>query len=101
MSEDIKQKLEDAANNLGGAGTADKIEGKLHEVAGQAKEAVGNLTGNEELKAEGEVEQAEGFGQQVLGDIKEAAENAVDHVVGGVRAVVDTVKDMVDGKPGQ
>jgi uncharacterized protein YjbJ (UPF0337 family) len=55
------------------AGTADKAKGRM-------KEAAGALTGDEELKSEGRVDQAAG------------------KVKGAVAKVVDKVKNAVRGK---
>ncbi|MBA2336981.1 MAG: CsbD family protein [Acidimicrobiia bacterium] len=55
------------------------------EAKGRAKEAVGDLTDNEDLQREGKAD-------QVGADIKEAAENAKDKV----GDAVDTVKDKMD-----
>lgn len=55
------------------------------EAKGRAKEAVGDLTDNEDLQREGKAD-------QVGADIKEAAENAKDKV----GDAVDAVKDKMD-----
>ena len=49
------------------SGLGDKVKGKVNEVKGGAKEADGNETGNEEIAAEGKVDQAKGKGQGVVG----------------------------------
>ncbi|GAA1046341.1 CsbD family protein [Rothia amarae] len=48
---------------------------KLNEFAGKAKEGIGNATGNEELKAEGQTDQAQA-------KVADAANNAKDKVEG-------------------
>lgn len=50
---------------------ADKIENAAEKAAGKAKEAVGDATDNERL-------QAEGKGDQVKADLKQAGENIKD-----------------------
>jgi uncharacterized protein YjbJ (UPF0337 family) len=52
-------------------GDDDKLEGKVDELTGKAKESVGDATGNEDL-------QAEGRGDQVKGDLKQAGEKIKD-----------------------
>lgn len=52
-------------------GIADKAKNAAEELAGKAKEAVGNLTNNEELEAEGKADQAKA-------DVKNAGENVKD-----------------------
>lgn len=48
----------------------DNIEGKLHQVKGQLKEAVGNLANDKPLKAEGKAENVAGQAQEKIGQIK-------------------------------
>lgn len=94
----MKQNLDNVTNKVGGPGATDKVEGKIQEVGGHVKEAAGNLTGNQKLEAEGEADKAKGMGKQWVGQAKEKAANVVDHVVGGTKAVVETVKEVKDGK---
>ncbi|WP_341975773.1 CsbD family protein [Microbacterium sp. LTA6] len=49
----------------------DKIKAAAEKVAGKAKEAVGHVTHNDELVAEGKAE-------QVKGNVRDAAENVKD-----------------------
>lgn len=60
-------------------GVGDKIQNKAEEVGGQAKEAVGDATGNEQLQAEGAADQAGA-------KLKQAGESVVD-------GVKDTIED--------
>jgi len=52
-------------------GIVDKAKNTAGKLAGQAKEAVGDATNNDELKAEGKKDQA-------TGSVKNAAENVKD-----------------------
>jgi uncharacterized protein YjbJ (UPF0337 family) len=52
-------------------GLDDKIENKVDQLGGRAKEEVGERTGDRDLQAEGQ-------GDQVKGNLKEAAENVKD-----------------------
>ncbi|MBV8993141.1 MAG: CsbD family protein [Pseudonocardiales bacterium] len=52
-------------------GLDDKIENKAEELKGQGKEAVGQATDDDELKAEGQFDQAKG-------NIKQAGEKIKD-----------------------
>ena len=54
--------------------------GKAEEVKGRIKEAAGALTGNDELRAEGQTDQA-------IGKVKQIAEKAVDKVEQAVKKV--------------
>lgn len=55
----------------------DEIKGAAKQATGAVKEAVGKVTGNERLQAEGVVQKAAGKLQQGLGDIKDAARDAL------------------------
>ncbi|MFB8189634.1 CsbD family protein [Microbacterium sp. NPDC055988] len=52
-------------------GAEDKIKAAAEKVAGKAKEAVGKVTGDDKLVAEGKTEQAKG-------EIRDTAENVKD-----------------------
>ena len=56
----------------------DRMEGKLKEGTGFAKDKVGEATGDEEVEARGEAERAEGKGQGALGKVKDAVDKAKD-----------------------
>jgi uncharacterized protein YjbJ (UPF0337 family) len=56
------------------------MSGKTDEVKGRLKEAAGALTGNDELRAEGETDQA-------VGKVKQVAEKAVKEVKKAVKKV--------------
>ena len=49
----------------------DKAKNKAEELMGKGKQQVGERTGNDDLKAEGQVDQASG-------DVKQAGENIKD-----------------------
>lgn len=50
----------------------DRIEGAAKNMGGKIKEGVGNITGDEKLKAEGKAEQVEGKVQNTVGGVKDA-----------------------------
>ena len=52
-------------------GIADKASNKAEELKGKAKEVVGDVTNNDDLKAEGKAEQSKS-------DVKQAGENVKD-----------------------
>lgn len=58
--------------------TTDKIKGMANEAAGNVKQGVGKATDNEELQAEGFVQERKGEAQQALGKGKDAVKDAVD-----------------------
>ena len=53
-------------------------EGKLDQVKGSVKEALGKVTGNEKLEAEGATEKVAGKAQEGVGKAQEAAKDAAD-----------------------
>ena len=50
----------------------DRAKGAANDLKGKIKEGVGKLTGDRDLEAEGNLDQAKGKGQQALGDLKDA-----------------------------
>ena len=52
-------------------GLGDKIENAAEKMTGKGKEAAGDATGNDRLRAEGQADQAKG-------DVKQAGENVKD-----------------------
>ncbi|CAH0226029.1 hypothetical protein SRABI76_02631 [Microbacterium oxydans] len=52
-------------------GLDDKIKNAAQDIAGKAKEAIGNVTDNDKLVAEGKADQAKA-------DVKQAGENVKD-----------------------
>jgi uncharacterized protein YjbJ (UPF0337 family) len=53
----------------------DKIKNKAEELAGEVKEKVGELTGNDDLKSEGKGDQASGNVKQAGEKVKDAAKS--------------------------
>lgn len=56
------------------------MSGTTEEYKGKAKEAVADLTDNDDLKAEGKADQASGKVKQVAEDVKDKVEDVVDSV---------------------
>ena len=54
--------------------TKDKIQGKINDLTGQAKEKVGEATDNQDLHDEGQDDQLKGKVQNKVGDIKKVFE---------------------------
>ena len=61
-------------------GIDDKAENKLQDLAGNAKEAAGTLTDNNELKAEGKADQAAAGAKDAVENVKDFAADAVENV---------------------
>jgi uncharacterized protein YjbJ (UPF0337 family) len=55
----------------------DTIKGAAKDAAGSVKEAAGKATGNERLEAEGATEKTMGKVQKGVGDLKDAARDAL------------------------
>jgi uncharacterized protein YjbJ (UPF0337 family) len=58
--------------------TTDKIKGAANEALGKAKQGVGDVTGNDKLKAEGAAQELKGKAQGTVGDAKSAVKSATD-----------------------
>jgi len=54
--------------------TKDQIEGNVHKVKGAAKETLGNVTNNPNLKTEGQAENLSGKVQNKVGQIEKVLE---------------------------
>ena len=67
----------------------DEVEGKFERAKGWVKDKVGEATGDRELEAEGEAQNAEGNAQETWGKFKHGVGDAVD-------AVGDAVKNTGD-----
>jgi uncharacterized protein YjbJ (UPF0337 family) len=62
--------------------TEDKAAHKATELKGKAKEAVGDVTDDQDLKAEGRADQAEGNVKQAGDKVKDAGGKIKDAVTG-------------------
>jgi uncharacterized protein YjbJ (UPF0337 family) len=58
----------------------DKLKGKTNEFVGGAREKAGDVTGDEEMQADGAGQQLKGKGQGFVGDVKDKAEDLKDKV---------------------
>ena len=59
-------------------GLTDKIENKAEELGGKAKQAVGDLTDNEDLQAQGQTDQTNAGLKQAGEHVKDAARDVRD-----------------------
>ena len=50
----------------------DRIEGAMDQAKGTVKKAVGDITGDEKMKAEGEMDKAKGTAKSTAGSVKDA-----------------------------
>jgi uncharacterized protein YjbJ (UPF0337 family) len=54
--------------------------GNIDEAKGRAKQAVGDLTDNDEMRREGKVDEKSGQAKDKLEQMKDKAEDAIDNV---------------------
>jgi uncharacterized protein YjbJ (UPF0337 family) len=54
------------------------IKGTAEQVKGKLKEGLGDLTGNDRLKQEGQVDQIKGQAHKVVGNVKDAGSGLID-----------------------
>lgn len=55
----------------------ENVKGMTNEAVGNVKQGVGNLTGDEKLKAEGKLQEVKGEAQYVKGDVDDAMGNKI------------------------
>ena len=65
-----------------------KNEGKLEQVGGKIKGAIGGLVGNERMKAEGQA-------QEARGEVREETAKAAERTEGAVQELAGKVKNRV------
>ena len=70
----------------------------IDKAKGQFKEAVGKVTGDQQLKTEGQVEQVSATVREKAADIKAGLAGAVGNVIERVGTVASDLKDKVTGK---
>lgn len=58
----------------------DEVEGKWEQAKGWVKDKAGEISGDSELEADGEVQQAEGETQESWGKVKRGVGDAVDSI---------------------
>jgi uncharacterized protein YjbJ (UPF0337 family) len=71
---------------------------KIDKAKGQIKEAVGKVTGDKQLEAEGQVEQVSAAVREKAADIKADVAEAVGSVFERAGALASDLKDKVTGK---
>ncbi|HEY2700135.1 MAG TPA: CsbD family protein [Pseudonocardiaceae bacterium] len=63
----------------------DKINNKTEDLGGKAKEAAGNVTGDENLAQQGRNDQAKASVKNAVNDAKEGVKDAMDKVKNALR----------------
>lgn len=77
MNDDIRTNTDTSAQVRDSAGR-DKAEGSKQELGGRIKESAGALTGNEDLKAQGEGDQLAGAARRKKGSLKDRIKSWID-----------------------
>ena len=73
----------------------DEVKGAGKQAKGAVKDAVGGLTGNEKLQAEGKLDKVAGKVQQKVGEAKDAARDATDAAVNYAKDAYENSGDTV------
>lgn len=60
-------------------------DGKIDQAKGRAKQAVGDLTGDEKLKAEGEMDEAGGKVEVAVGTVQRKSAAAIEKIKDAVK----------------
>jgi len=58
------------------------MAGKADQTKGKAKEAVGDLTGNKDLKSEGKADRKTGEAKEMVGKVEEKIDEGIDKAKG-------------------
>lgn len=69
----------------------DEVEGKWEQVKGTVKDKVGEVTGDRDLEAEGEAQDAAGETQETWGKFKRGVSEAVDSVGDAIKNKSDDI----------
>jgi uncharacterized protein YjbJ (UPF0337 family) len=73
------------------------MDPKLESAKGKAKEATGALTGNEELKAEGQAEQTAAKAHKAVEEAADRAKDSVGKAAQAAEGVIDSVSKKLKG----
>ncbi|WP_018261244.1 CsbD family protein [Methylobacterium sp. WSM2598] len=60
--------------------TTDKLKGLANEAVGNAKQGVGQMTGNDKLVVEGKAQELKGEAQRAVGETKDGIASAADAI---------------------
>lgn len=69
-------------------GLDDRIQNKAEDLKGRAKEAAGSATDNDDLRAEGQADQASAGLKDKLEDVKDKADDVADKLKNKVRDIL-------------
>ncbi len=74
------------------------MAGKTDQAKGRAKEAVGNLTGDKDLKSEGKADRRAGEAKEKLDHAQDKVEKVIDKAKGKAEEAIDKAKDALHRK---
>lgn len=77
----------------------DRIEGTARNLSGKVQEAAGKLTGDAKTRVEGDIKQATGRAQDLYGQARDAAADAVGVLEDSAETIEDAVRDFVETRP--
>ncbi|HXN59574.1 MAG TPA: CsbD family protein [Acidimicrobiales bacterium] len=69
------------------------MAGKIEQVKGRGKEAIGNLTGNKDLQAEGKADRQAGEAKEKVGQAKDRVEEVIEKAEHKAGEVIDRTED--------
>jgi uncharacterized protein YjbJ (UPF0337 family) len=72
--------------------------GDSDQVKGKVKEAVGSLTGDEDLESEGKADRRAGEAKEKVADAKDKVEEVIEKTEDKVEEVIDKAKDALHRK---
>jgi uncharacterized protein YjbJ (UPF0337 family) len=70
---------------------SDEIKGTIDDAAGRAKRQVGEWTGDTKTQAEGAAQQVKGKAEKVVGNVRDAVNNATNHPAESDRDIDDNL----------
>jgi uncharacterized protein YjbJ (UPF0337 family) len=90
--------IQGAGTEFDDQGKVGGMAGKTDQVKGRAKEAVGDLTGDKDLKSEGKADRRAGEAKEKLDDAKDKVQEVIDKADDKVEEVMDKAKDALHRK---
>ncbi len=77
----------------------DRIIGSVNELKGQAKEGIGNLTGDTKTEAEGYVDQLSGAAQRTFGQARDSLRGAADSLQDQAGSIGEYIDETIHERP--
>lgn len=77
----------------------DRLAGSARNIGGTVQEGFGHVTGDVKTQVEGAINQAAGTAQELYGQAKETASDAVDVVRRGTKDAEDYVRQTIEQRP--